>query len=211
MPLPAIAQLKLATALMAGIAGAGAAPVPVAMGAVVTEASLEPVEVALYDENLRVHAVVAIGRDGATDPDTTKELTHLFRCRQSGREHVIAKKTLAMLADVATRYPGKEIEFVSVYRATASEGWESPHRGARAIDFRVRGVDLRALRDYLWKTYTDVGIGWYPSEQFIHMDTRPGLHDTAWTFLAGVNHYHPYWAELARNPPPPKQERKPGV
>ena len=30
-------------------------------------------------------------------------------------------------------------------------------------------------------------------------DTRPGIHDTSWTFLAGVNHYHPYWAELARN------------
>jgi hypothetical protein len=32
------------------------------------------------------------------------------------------------------------------------------------------------------------------------MDSRPTLHDTAWTFLAGVNHYHPYWAEVARKP-----------
>lgn len=211
MPLPALAHMKLASAMLAAVAGAGPAPVPTAIGAVVAEASIEPVEVALYDENLRVHAVVAIARDGATDPETTKEVTHLFRCRQSGREHPIAQKTLAMLADVAEHYPGKEVEFVSVYRATRSEGWESPHRGARAIDFRVRGVDLRTLRDYLWRTYTDVGIGWYPSEQFIHMDTRPGLHDTAWTFLNGDNHYHPYWAELARNPPKPRQERKPGV
>ncbi len=74
------------------------------------------------------------------------------------------------------------------------------HRGARAIDFRVRGVDMRQIRDYVWRTYSDVGVGWYPSEQFIHIDTRPGLRDTAWTFLAGVNRYHPYWAELARQP-----------
>jgi hypothetical protein len=32
------------------------------------------------------------------------------------------------------------------------------------------------------------------------MDTRPSLHDTAWTFMAGDNHYHPYWAEVARKP-----------
>lgn len=209
--IPAIAQLKLASAMMTAMAGAAPVPVPVALGPVAAEASLEPVEVALYDENMRVHAVVAIGHDGSTDAATTAVLTHLFRCRQSGREHAIARKTLAMLADVAEHYPGKEIEFVSVYRATRSEGWESPHRGARAIDFRVRGENLPKLRDWLWTKYTDVGIGWYPSEQFIHMDTRPGLHDTAWTFSNGVNHYHPYWAELARHPAPAKQERKPGV
>ena len=209
--LPAIAQMKLAAAMMSAAVGAGPAPVPVELVPEVAEAAVEPVEVALYDENLRVHAVVAIAHDGSTDEATTAELTHLFRCRQSNREHVIAQKTLAMLADVAEHFPGKEIEFVSVYRATRSEGWESPHRGARAIDFRVRGADLRALRDYLWRTYTEVGIGWYPSEQFIHMDTRPGLHDTAWTFTNGDNHYHPYWAELARHPAPAKQERRPGV
>ena len=76
----------------------------------------------------------------------------------------------------------------------------SPHRDARAIDFRIRGVQLKEIRDYLWKTYTDVGVGWYPAEQFVHIDTRPRVHDTAWTFLNGTNHYHPYWAELARKP-----------
>ena len=61
-------------------------------------------------------------------------------------------------------------------------------------------MPLTQIRDYLWRTYAEVGIGWYPAEQFIHMDSRPTLHDTAWTFLAGENHYHPYWAEVARRP-----------
>jgi hypothetical protein len=26
------------------------------------------------------------------------------------------------------------------------------------------------------------------------------MRDTAWTFLNGVNHYHPYWEETARQP-----------
>ncbi len=71
---------------------------------------------------------------------------------------------------------------------------------ARAVDFRIRGIQLREIRDYLWTTYTSVGVGWYPVEQFVHIDTRPGQQDMSWTFLNGVNHYHPFWAELARDP-----------
>lgn len=204
--LPVIAQLRAAATLMSL---AAPAPVPVAP---MIESALEPVEVPLFDENRNVHAVVAIRRDGSMDDDTASEVKHLFRDQFTDREHVIAPKTLAMLADVAEHWHGKTIEFVSVYRSPPKEPDGSPHRDGRAIDFRIRGVKLNEIRDYLWKSYTDVGVGWYPSEQFIHMDSRPGLHDTAWTFIDGVNHYHPYWAELARMPAPPTRvERKPGV
>jgi hypothetical protein len=84
-----------------------------------------------------------------------------------------------------------------VYRTGGGESWTSPHRAGRAIDFRIRGESLVAIRDYLWKTYTHVGIGWYPSEQFIHMDSRP--EDIAWTFSGGDNHYRPYWSERVRS------------
>jgi len=200
--LPVILKLKLATTAAAGLA-ASAAPVPVpaeALAMLVVERSASPVEVRLYDENLQVSATIGIRRDGTMDDETTAEVKHLFRCRQTNREHVIARRTLAMLADVAEKYDGKTIEFVSVYRVQRGESPTSPHRDARAIDFRIRGIQLREIRDYLWRKYSEVGIGWYPSEQFIHMDSRPTLHDTAWTFLAGLNHYHPYWAEVARRP-----------
>lgn len=214
--LPIILKLKLATTAAAGLAAA-ASPLPVPAGALamtVVERTTAPVEVRLYDENLEVNATVAIGRDGTMDDATTAEVTRLFRCRQTGHQHAIARRTLAMLADVADQYAPRTIEFVSVYRVQRGESKTSPHRAARAIDFRIRGVSLPKLRDYLWRTYTEVGIGWYPAEQFIHMDTRPTLHDTAWTFLAGVNHYHPYWAEAARRPvtePARPQRHRPGV
>ena len=110
----------------------------------------------------------------------------------------MSQQTLAMLADVSDHYPGKVIEYVSAYRIGGGESATSPHRDGRALDFRIRGVQLREIRDYVWKTYTDVGVGWYPQEQFVHIDTRPTLHDTAWTFLKGNNHYHPYWAESVK-------------
>jgi uncharacterized protein YcbK (DUF882 family) len=201
--LPIILKVKLATTVMAGWTAA-ASPVPLPAEAVATMYAGEtagPVEVSFFDENAHQDYNIAIWRDGTTDDATTATVKKMFRCRTTYREKMIAKKTLAMLADVSQHYPGKTLEYVSGYRASRNESMTSPHRDGRAIDFRIRGVQLREIRDYLWVTYSDVGVGWYPVEQFIHIDTRPGLMgDTAWTFLNGDNHYHPFWAELARDP-----------
>jgi len=157
-----------------------------------------PVEVKLYDENLHVHATIVMDHDGNSDFFTTMQIRNLFRCRKTNRQHMIARKSLMMLADVQEMYEGKTIELVSVYRNQRGESATSPHRDGRAIDFRIRGVQLRDIRDYLWAKYREVGVGWYPMEQFVHMDTRPTWHDTAWTFLHGKNKYDPRWATDAR-------------
>lgn len=212
--LPLLLKIKLLTTAMTGWTAASApVPLPVEAMAVAFEVrAATPVEVKLYDENLRVSATVLIHHDGTSDDATTKEIRHLFRCRVTNRERPIARKALMMLADIAEMYEGKTVEFVSVYRVQRGESFTSPHRDGRAIDFRIRGVGLRTIRDYLWKKYTEVGIGWYPSEQFVHMDTRPTLHDTSWTFVNGTNKYNPYWAYLARKTTTPlPQARRPGV
>jgi uncharacterized protein YcbK (DUF882 family) len=200
--LPILLKIRLATMAMAGwSAAASPMPLPVDPSLVMFASDTAgPVEVSFYDENDHQAGTLAIWRDGTTDEATQKQVKHLFRCRHTWREKMIAPKTLAMLADVAEHYQGKVIEYVSGYRTGGAESPTSPHRDGRALDFRIRGVRLPEIRDYLWTTYSDVGVGWYPSEQFIHIDTRPGLHDTAWTFLKGTNHYHPFWAELARDP-----------
>jgi uncharacterized protein YcbK (DUF882 family) len=200
--LPIILKIRIATTAMAGWTAA-ASPVPLPAQAVATmfagDASA-PVPVSLYDENDHQKGTVAIWRDGSTDEATTAEIKKLFRCRKTHREHTMRKQTLAMIADIADRYSGKTIEYVSAYRANRSESSTSPHRHASALDFRIRGVQLREIRDYLWKSYTHVGVGWYPEGQYIHIDSRPTLNDTSWTFLHGSNHYDPSWASLARRP-----------
>jgi len=199
---PILIKIKLMSTAMAGwTAAASPAPMPSEMIAtVLTTEVAAPVAVTLFDENDHQQGTIAIWRDGSTDDATKKLVKRLFRCRTTHREKLMAQKTLAMLADIQEHYAGKTIEYVSAYRVGRGESSTSPHRDGRALDFRIRGVQLREIRDYLWRTYADVGVGWYPSEQFVHIDTRPGLHDTAWTFLHGINHYHPYWAELARQP-----------
>lgn len=202
--------IRLVESIMAGwLASASPVPAPTAAVAVAIEEASQPVEVLLYDENAKESATVWIHRDGTTDEANAAEIERLFRCRRSHKTKPIAQGTLAMLADIATRYPGKRIEYVSGYRATREESRESPHRAARAIDFRIRGVKPIEIRDYLWTTYREVGIGWYPKEQYIHMDHRPGEKDIAWTFVNGTNVYHPSWADRARSKTRPTRE--PGV
>ncbi|MEO6776281.1 MAG: DUF882 domain-containing protein [Kofleriaceae bacterium] len=199
---PILIKIKIMTTAMAGwTAAAAPAPMPAQAVAMVVNAEVAgPVAVHLYDENDHQHGTVAIWRDGTTDAATKVVVKRLFRCRKTFHEKLMAQKTLAMIADIQDHYPGKTIEYVSAVRVNRGESATSPHRDGRALDFRIRGVQLRAIRDYVWKTYTDVGVGWYPMEQFVHIDTRPSLHDTAWTFLKGNNHYHPYWAESAKRP-----------
>ncbi len=209
---PGILEIKLAATLMAGwMAAASPVPIPASAIALMLESRVAtPVEVKLYDENRHVNATVILNRDGTATDATKKQVRHLFRCRVTNWSQPIARRTLALLADVADRHEGQTIEFVSAFRAQKGESRTSPHRHARAIDFRIRGEQLRDIRDYLWRNHSEVGIGWYPSDQFIHMDSRPTMHDTAWTFLNGRNRYKPYWAELARRPVV-TQSSKPGT
>jgi uncharacterized protein YcbK (DUF882 family) len=158
------------------------------------------VTVELYDVNANRSAVFQIPLDGQLPREQAIEVGRFFGCHRTGRSKPIHPGTLAMLAEVAQRYPGHVIELVSGYRASPEERRTSPHRGARAIDFRVRGVKTTEIRDWLWSTHEKVGIGWYPHSNFLHMDVRPDKKDTAWTQHRKNedNDYHPRWARLAR-------------
>jgi len=183
-------------------------------GAPVAATPADSVAVSLYDENHREFAIVRIGRDGSLTPEADREVRRLFRCKSTGLEHKMDGRLMAMLADVSSHFDGRVITFVSGFRTGGSERMTSPHRGARALDFRINGVPLIEVRDYMWKYYDEVGIGWYPSENFVHMDHRAHQNDIAWTFLHGSEHYNPSWAERVRNvqlPHPRSHEHEPGT
>jgi len=208
--LASMLHVKLATATMASwFSAVSPLPMPVHAVLAIEQNVASPVEVELFDHNRRISATVEIERDGTTDPATKAKLAHMFRDLRSDREKPIAQRTLAMLAEISEHYGGKSIEFVSAYRTGAKDGPQSPHRGARAIDFKVPGIPLKELRDYVWRTFTGVGVGWYPGDDFVHLDSRP-VPDVAWTFTNGDNHYHPYWAEVARQQTPRPDHHRPG-
>lgn len=214
--MPTLALLPLVTA--SWLAGS-AAPVPDTVLEAAQRASVEVsaavpddrVPVVLFDENHPREPVrtVYIGRDGSVDAETAQLLEHLFRCKRTERHKPIDRGLLAMLADVAARYPGHTIEYVSAYRAKDSK--TSRHRQARAFDFRIRGVKMTEVRDYVWTQHADtgIGVGWYPENNFVHMDHRPGDKDYAWTQIKGRELKGPFWAVKARrgDAPAVRQDR----
>jgi uncharacterized protein YcbK (DUF882 family) len=145
-------------------------------------------------------------RDGNVSRDTADEIARLMRCPTTGRTRRIARGTLSLLADVAARFPGHEIEVVSAVRdepeRTRDGIKHSKHYDGHAIDIIVRGAKLTEVRDAMWTNHRDIGVGWYPTGGFIHIDYRPDIHDTAWTQQRpnADNQYNPRWARVARDP-----------
>lgn len=142
-----------------------------------------------------------IGLDGEVSPEDAKQLRRLFRCRRSGRSRRMHRGLYAKLADLAQHYEGRTIEVVSAYRHGPHAKRGSRHRDGRAIDIKVAGVPAAKVRDYLWARYdSEVGVGFYKQQQFVHLDHRTNYPATAWTqkHHSAQNEYKPRWARSSR-------------
>lgn len=141
--------------------------------------------------------------DGVVPDPTADAIAKIMADPNSGRTKRIASGTLALLADVAVRFPNHDIEIVSAVRAepdrTRGGIKHSKHWSGHAIDLIVQGAKLPEVRDAMWTNHRDIGVGWYPEGGFIHIDYRPDVHDTAWTQPRknADNIYHPRWSRAA--------------
>jgi uncharacterized protein YcbK (DUF882 family) len=160
------------------------------------------VAVSLENVNTEETITFTIGPTGQVAPAQVALVKHFFRCRRTEREKPIAPATLAMLTEVAQRWPAHVIEIVSGFRAPPYGAPHSKHFAGHAIDLRVRGVRSAAVRDFIWRNHHGVGVGYYTEENFVHIDSRPGEPDMAWTGEGedGIPSYGPRWAYKARHP-----------
>ena len=176
--------------------GASGANLELIAAAAPTRPDIATVE--LFDLHRGETATFEIPRDGELSIAEQKRLGRFLRCRRTGRYRRMKRGLVAMLAAVASEYPGHPIEVISGYRNEANQG---RHRQGRAVDLRVQGVKLHELRDFLWSSYTDeVGIGYYPRQDFIHMDSRPRHSAIAWSQHRdrAPYRYNPRWARKIR-------------
>lgn len=161
----------------------------------------EMVQVNLVNaNNLAEKLTVTLPVDGMVDPETQAVLKDFFRCRRSQRQHAMSAGVLSLLADLAKKFPGHEIEIISGYRARPYGAPKSKHFKGNAIDLRVRGVKLSRVRDAMWVSHHHMGLGWYPEANFIHVDFRPDEPGIAWSARGEGSpyRYHPGWAYKAR-------------
>jgi uncharacterized protein YcbK (DUF882 family) len=152
--------------------------------------------VAMENVNTGEKETFNIGPGGYIRSDQTPALERFLRCRRTGRETRIDPGVLNLLADISERWPGHVIELVSGFRAPPFGVPHSRHFIGHAIDLRVRGVALTAVRDFVWFEHRNVGVGYYIEGNFLHVDSRGGVPEAAWTAAEedSAYEYNPRWA-----------------
>ena len=120
-------------------------------------------------ESVRLRLVDAKGRPRQ---DARRALREFLRPRDSQRRKTPNARLLSLLARVSDHFGGRPIHVVSGYRiAKGLTRKTSRHVAGEAIDFRIPGVPLTVLRDYC-QQLPEVGVGYYPTTEFVHLDVR---------------------------------------
>jgi hypothetical protein len=84
---------------------------------------------------------------------------------------------------IADAFPRRMVYVISGYRPEAPAA--SLHHRGRALDLFVHGVNNASLFRYC-RTLRDVGCGYYPNSNFVHIDIRPfGSPRVYWVDTAG--------------------------
>lgn len=117
-----------------------------------------------------------VGRSGKVVAKARRELETILA---SSEEHPIDDELLALVAKVSDTFGGRPLHVVSGYRSAGAD--RSRHRQGRALDFSIEGVPLEALRDFC-KSLERVGVGYYPTSRFVHLDVRD-----RWTYWVDVS------------------------
>lgn len=105
-----------------------------------------------------------------------------LRCRWTHRVLVTDPRLIVWVLEAARHFGAQEIHVVSGFRhpkfneVLRKKGREvaprSQHRLGRAVDFRLVGVEVEPLFDYLRRRRIG-GVGRYPQSQFVHLDSGP--------------------------------------
>ena len=169
----------LGLSAVAGVLAGGLVDVACAAGGATAAAGRRSLEL----KNLNTGEVLKVTFDREAGPDaaTLAKLQHLLRDYRVNEEHTIDPALYGLLSDLAEA-TGHEAryELISGYRSPRtnaklhSEGHEvaehSQHMEGRAMDVRLIGCELTVLRDAALKAARG-GVGFYPSSNFVHVDT----------------------------------------
>ncbi len=119
--------------------------------------------------------------EGQFVPEALIDINKLLRDHRSNTIATMDPKLLLLLDQVSAKFGGTEVlHIISGYRspetnaklAKASGGVakHSMHLEGKAIDIRMPGRDLAQLHKAALGLSAG-GVGYYPSSQFVHMDT----------------------------------------
>lgn len=144
-------------------------------------ASPAPRSLAFLNTHTGEHVRCEYWCNGDYVADALREVDHVLRDHRSGDVAAIDPRLLDLLHAVRLRLDAPAaFEVISGYRspttnaALAAQGrgvaTHSLHTQGKAIDIRLPGCDLTALRAAALGL-SGGGVGYYPRSNFVHMDT----------------------------------------
>ena len=139
--------------------------------------------IALYHTHTGERLKVVYYRNGQYREDALAKINYFLRDFRTGDKAEVDPTTLDIVHDVQQRvgYKG-EVHIVSAYRsektnemlrqksAKSGVAKKSQHIEAKAIDFRMPGVDTARIRDIAMDLQRG-GVGYYRQSDFIHVDS----------------------------------------
>lgn len=116
------------------------------------------------------------------DPAAMRKINHLFRDKRANKEGDIDPELIDYLVDIRTRLnlpSSVTFQILDGYRTPETNEWmakrnnnvasESLHMHGWAVDFRIQGVDGRAICEVA-KTMQRGGVAYYPKDNHVHVD-----------------------------------------
>src|SRR3954469_21797551 len=116
---------------------------------------------------------------GAVRADIVKTFSHFVRCWRTEKEKSMNPRTMEIVAAISRHFGDARVEIVSGYRARPYGAPHSKHFLGRAMDIHVDGVPAKVVATWVWKNFRNVGVGYYPKQEFVHVDSRD--QDVRWT------------------------------
>src|ERR1044071_7325713 len=128
--------------------------------------------------------------DGSFDDAALAKLDDMWRDTKTGDVRAVRAELYEHLSRICDHFPDHRVDLVSGFRFHERDS--SRHFHASAMAIRIKGISIREL--YNFSQTLDVGvdsegalgIGIYPTSQFIHIDFRaPGEPSYRWTDWSG--------------------------
>jgi hypothetical protein len=138
----------------------------------VTSASVPDSRPAILFSFPNRHDYVAIQGSDALGSSDIRNFSHFVRCYRTNKERSISPRLIEIVLAAKEHFGVDSIEIISGYRARPYGAPHSKHFLGQALDIRLTGIPSARLSDWLWATFHNVGVGYYPRQNFVHIDTR---------------------------------------
>jgi uncharacterized protein YcbK (DUF882 family) len=140
-----------------------------------------PRQLSLYNLHTEEKLKATYWAEGEYQPDGLAEINHLLRDHRSGEHTDMDPQLLNLMFLLHEKAQSKQaFHIISGYRSPASNemlrknstgvAQKSLHTLGMAVDLRLPGIELEALRD-MALSLQGGGVGYYPKSDFIHIDT----------------------------------------